>query len=141
MAKFAIVDDHTGATIEYVELDWEYDVESLSLRKEKPVAPSRWVHFCEKCVYLGQLGNYDIYFHGYTDSPDFIARRSNEDSDYLSGDPVHVPVGDIRVEVGSKDKSYWEARIGDPKVRDDYDPILDHPAEKPFPYEDFQGGQ
>ncbi len=44
----------------------------------------RFQHDCDKCIPLGEYGQFDLYFH--PEQPiTVIARSSSEDSDYVSG--------------------------------------------------------
>lgn len=56
----------------------------------------RYVHDCDRCVYLGQFERYDLYFadHGgvapgyVPDAATVIARYGNDGPEYTSGLPL-----------------------------------------------------
>lgn len=43
----------------------------------------RYVHDCDRCVYLGQFEQYDLYY--CPSEPTIVCRFSSEDPDYNSG--------------------------------------------------------
>ena len=45
----------------------------------------RYKHDCDKCVYLGEYGDADLYFCNQSGIKTVIARYSDEPSDYISG--------------------------------------------------------
>ena len=45
----------------------------------------RYIHDCQKCIFLGQFNEFDLYFCGGTAYNTVIARYGDDGPDYLSG--------------------------------------------------------
>lgn len=45
----------------------------------------RYVHDCDECTFLGEVDEYDVYVHPRDYAIECVARRSDDPSDYLSG--------------------------------------------------------
>lgn len=60
------------------------DIEHLNDPRNVP--PARHKHDCERCVYLGQHDEYDLYYcEQNAGSATLVARWSDDGPDYVSG--------------------------------------------------------
>lgn len=70
----------------------------------------RYTHDCSRCVFLGQLQEFDIYACPQGGHPTIVARFSKKPGDYFSGERVAVAGLHVMLSYG------WDSEFKDPEA-------------------------